>query len=351
MQGKNFLADFLMNKPQQQQPQQPQQAAPVVEDENKMLISALQAAPKKTAGLISLPELANRETLAKTLLTQANDRNAHPLARGLAAYFGSKELQDIGAERGKTEQAIKAAEEEKEKLKQAEDTRRFEAEFGLKEKNLDLQKQGLQQDAAQFEKKLGLERAKFNLEAARNAQGEAVTKVPSADGKIDLLFKGNAPLNDGLEKGLQWGVDDKGNRIAVPIATMPNEKASQTKELTLNIVNRLLKNEDGVRAIYGVGSELTPNLFDSTREAETDIKQLTDLLTVENLDLIKGVISDTDMGVLRSVGGGGLAKTTTEEGAIRALKDVQKSLIGGKKEDEKDTKQNVVSGFKFLGVE
>jgi hypothetical protein len=46
-----------------------------------------------------------------------------------------------------------------------------------------------------------------------------------------------------------------------------------------------------------------------------------------------------------------LAETNTQGGALRALNDIKKSLSGGKKEDEKDTKQKVESGFKFLGAE
>jgi hypothetical protein len=123
MRDRNFLAEFLAR--QQQQPQQPQQAfqqpTQIVDDENRQLISALQSQPSRVQGTVPLPELNTREALARNLLQQANDRNAHPIARGIAAYFSSKELQDIGAEKGRTQEAIAKAEAEKERLQREED--------------------------------------------------------------------------------------------------------------------------------------------------------------------------------------------------------------------------------------
>ena len=124
MRDRNFLAEFLAR--QQQQPQQAfQQPTQIVDDENRQLISALQSQPRRVQGTVPLPELNTREALARNLLQQSNDRNAHPLARGIAAFFGSKELQDIGAEKGRTQEAIAAAEAEAERLK-IEEERAFE---------------------------------------------------------------------------------------------------------------------------------------------------------------------------------------------------------------------------------
>lgn len=162
-----------------------------------------------------------------------------------------------------------------------------------------------------------------------------LTKRKSRDGKIDLLFDGNAPLNEGLEKGLQWGEDKKGNRVAVPIPTQQNDKAKGLKTQTLNIVNRLVKNVDGVNSIFGALDNITPNFVGTTREAQTDMNQLINILTSENLDIMSGVLSETDIKIIAGIAGGQFASTNTQEGARAALIELQKTLkdadIGKKK--------------------
>jgi hypothetical protein len=272
-------------------------------------------------------------------LGTANDRNAHPLARGIAAFFGTKALQDTGAERGRTEQAIAKAEAETKRLQREQDV-------SLKREGLDIQRQGVdnqqlgqENQQAQFDERLKLDRDKFNQEVTRDAQKNAFTKIKSADGTVDLLFKGNAPVNDGLDKGLQWGVDKDGNRVAVPIPQQKTEKASQQKELMLSIVDRLLKNKDGLNSIYGPIDNIIPNTFDTTREAETDMAQLTNILTADNLDLMSGVLSETDIKIIAGVAGGGLAKTNTQEGARKALVRLKTSLTGKKSKEESEDKK------------
>ena len=349
MRDRNFLAEFLARQQQPIQTQQAfQQPTQIVDDENRQLISALQSQPSRIQGTVPLPELSTREALAKNLLEQANDRNAHPLARGIAAYFGSKELQDIGAEKGRTQEAIAAAEAEKERLQREED-------IALKREGLDIQRQTAEAQERRFEQqaqldkeKLKLDRDKFNAEAERDAQNNAITKIKSADGEVDLLFKGNAPVNDGLEKGQQWAVDKDGNRVTVPITTQPTEKAEQSKQMTLEVVNRLLANETGVRDNFGVFDQFTPKIQEATRQAATDLEQLKSLLTVENLGLMSGVLSETDIKILQNVSAAAFSEGATEKGAIRALKDLQKSLGSDTKAaDKKDV--NEFEGFKIKG--
>lgn len=153
-----------------------------------------------------------------------------------------------------------------------------------------------------------------------------VTRRKSKDGKIDLLFEGNAPLNEGLEKGLQWGEDKEGNRVAVPIPTQQNDKAKGLKTQTLNIVNRLVKNVDGVNSIFGALDNITPNFVGTTREAQTDMNQLINILTSENLDIMSGVLSETDIKIIAGIAGGQFASTNTQEGARSALIELQGTL-------------------------
>jgi hypothetical protein len=82
--------------------------------------------------------------------------------------------------------------------------------------------------------------------------------------------------------------------------------AQKTKDAALEVVNRLVKNKSGVAANRGGISRLLPNVSDAAVNAEADLETLASMLTVENLGLLKGVLSDTDMKVLKDVGAGGL---------------------------------------------
>ena len=144
MNDRIFLAEFLLKQRQASQgvgrPLQNVQAtsgqllgsAPSgVSDENVGLVNALKTVSGSAGGLTPLPELNAREALAKSLLEQSQDRDRHPLARGIAAFFGAKAMQDIGAEKGKTQQAIQAAEAERKRLEREEN-------LALKQKELDI---------------------------------------------------------------------------------------------------------------------------------------------------------------------------------------------------------------------
>jgi hypothetical protein len=172
MRDRNFLAEFLAR--QQQQPQQAfQQPTQIVDDENRQLISALQSQPRRVQGTVPLPELANREALARNLLQQANDRNAHPLARGIAAYFGSKELQDIGAEKGRTQEAIAAAEAEAERLK-IEEERAFETGLLEREQKFEAEQADLERAEKREQRVFDRQRQSTLDEInARERQGKA----------------------------------------------------------------------------------------------------------------------------------------------------------------------------------
>lgn len=226
MQNRNFLADFLtQNQPQQPQAQaQPSVAAPVAQDENQQLISALQQQPKKVEGVVPLAELSTREALAKSLLSQANDRNAHPLARGIAAYFGATTLQDVGAEKGRTQGAIAKAEAERKRLERDEELELKRAGLDIQRAGVDLEREGMdikreanrasieanrldrdrqaQQDSLNTEDKqrrLQLEERKLQLEEAKTAQ-----TISSKEAKTELAnIEREANIIDGVASAEQ----------------------------------------------------------------------------------------------------------------------------------------------------
>lgn len=147
MQDRNFLAEQLRQQQQRQQPQQriaPQQLAQGLQQG----VEQPQEQASSTGGLISVKELDTRQMLANSLLEQSKDRGAHPLARGIAAFFGGKASQDIGAERTKTERALAEAEAQQRELLRQERLTLSDRQEGRKDEELELKRERLASDAA-----------------------------------------------------------------------------------------------------------------------------------------------------------------------------------------------------------
>ena len=246
MRDRNFLAEFLAR--QQQQPQQPQQAfqqpTQIVDDENRQLISALQSQPSRIQGTVPLPELNTREALAKNLLEQANDRNAHPLARGIAAFFGSKELQNIGAEKGRTEEAIAKAEEEKERLK-IEEERAFET--GLLEREQKFKAEQADLERAERRKERAFDRQRQSTLDEINAR-ERQRKAEIDERRLQLE-----------EQNAQGVISDKEKKAET--AKLEEEAAfiaaEAEAENTIQLIDDLLEHS-GFNAAVGFGLQKLP---------------------------------------------------------------------------------------------
>ncbi len=94
-------------------------------------------------------------------------------------------------------------------------------------------------------------------------------------------------------------------KALTPDAIETSRKAEILKDETFNIINRLLSNKEGVKAASGTSAYL-PSFTDKTLDAEADLETLRSMLTIENLGIMKGVLSETDMKVLQALSAGGL---------------------------------------------
>lgn len=337
--------------------------------EKGQLVNSLKGMPGALGSFVGNIGLSNNKPnmghaqLAKILLQQSQ-ATQNPLVAALTGFVGASALSNIGeshaemqAEEQAKEQAMQAAMMdmkkeafELEKNKFELEARKLDETLALESEGRQLKRDELNQKADQFAQNLQLQKDQFNQKLLRDAQENAITKIP-ADNGIDLLFKGNAPITTGLEKGMQWGVTNQGKRIAVPIAKEPTQKAQQIKELALDTVNRLLKNKDGVKKNFGVFDQYTINVFDDARQAQTDLNQLRSILTAENLDLMTGVLSETDIKILQNVAGGGLAETATEEGVLRTLEDLKSTFAKSSSVPSMNVTAGGGSQFKILGLE
>lgn len=100
-------------------------------------------------------------------------------------------------------------------------------------------------------------------------------------------------------------------------------RGTQVKQAALDAVNRLLKNPS-LESVTGPFDQRTPTFFNRSADAEADIEYVRNLMTTENLGLLKGVLSDTDMKILASIGSGELSGS--DERVLSALKKMKKSL-------------------------
>lgn len=107
------------------------------------------------------------------------------------------------------------------------------------------------------------------------------------------------------------------------------QKAETMRETALGLVNDLLADPDAVKSITGTYDSKTPTMLPSSAEAENKIKRLRSILTAENLGLMTGVLSETDLKVIADIAGGGLDQNRTDEGMMEELRTLQKKFGGG----------------------
>lgn len=116
-------------------------------------------------------------------------------------------------------------------------------------------------------------------------------------------------------------------------ATDMFNRGVEVKTKALESVDRLLNNPSGVRANRGGISTIFRNVSNEAVDAEADLTNVTNLLTTENLGLLKGVLSDTDMKVLASIGSGELQGSDKKTmGALRRMKTALSGKVDAAKE-------------------
>lgn len=101
-------------------------------------------------------------------------------------------------------------------------------------------------------------------------------------------------------------------------------KAQEVTNKTKSLVSELLNNISGVKAVTGGLDEMTPTFLPGSKDAEAALEDLRNLLTVENLDLMSGVLSESDIKILKSVGASGLSGS--QERVIKTLQDMGSAL-------------------------
>jgi len=204
----------------------------------------------------------------------------------------------------------------------------------LKQKQLE---QGVDAPAAvreyQFFNQLPPEQQKQFLTVKRAAQ---IQNLGSGFGVYNPVGGGVTPIQGGNIEltPAQQAEEDRKLREAEDMFNRGLDVKQKALEATYRLVGKPNPetgeleggNIEGVRANRGGFSQMLPNFSNAAVDAEADLTTLENLLTTENLGLLKGVLSDTDMKVLASIGSGEIQGS--DKKALGAIRRMQQALSG-----------------------
>jgi hypothetical protein len=126
---------------------------------------------------------------------------------------------------------------------------------------------------------------------------------------------GDTPFDAVGERQQQGGDDDAPTKRAAEIKTLAND----------------LLNDPNLSAVFGPMQGRMPTFREGTADAEAKVNRLQSLLTLDNLNLMKGVLSDSDIKILQQAATV-LSNRTISDGAARA--ELQRIGGGGSRVDE-----------------
>ena len=113
-------------------------------------------------------------------------------------------------------------------------------------------------------------------------------------------------------------------KLKVAEGELQVEKAGKLKSQAIENIRKLLANKDGVLALVGPFDQsfASPTLLGNTLNARTNVQQLKSILTAENLGIMTGVLSETDLKVIADIAGGGLDVNGDDEAFIQELENM-----------------------------
>lgn len=106
------------------------------------------------------------------------------------------------------------------------------------------------------------------------------------------------------------------------------QKKDQFKKVALELVDKILGSDEIPDVLGPAEGSIDFRLDWTEAELIADIKELESILTGENLDLMTGVLSESDIAILRQIGAGGLDRRRTPKEFKRRLEELKTSLSG-----------------------
>lgn len=113
--------------------------------------------------------------------------------------------------------------------------------------------------------------------------------------------------------------------------------ANNSQQLISNI-DQILNNEDYIDTLTGV-TGVIPTVMPSSRDADVVFDQLVNSLTLDNLGLMSGVLTDRDIQVLRSAAAG-IEKGMTKDKFVSQLRSIKNRVASKLKTAQKSIKDD-----------
>ncbi len=132
-------------------------------------------------------------------------------------------------------------------------------------------------------------------------------------------------------KALEKQIPSPTERIKIEEERIKQDKAANLKNEVLRLTDGLLnpKRRDDLKRAVGPFSSRKPTVTGGAADVEADVAQLRSILTAENLGIMTGVLSESDLKVIADIAGGGIQLGRSEEGFISELERLRGTLKGG----------------------
>lgn len=111
------------------------------------------------------------------------------------------------------------------------------------------------------------------------------------------------------------------------------KKKDQFKKIGIELIDSILKNKELPNVLGPIEGNIDFRLEESEAELIQDIKELENILTGENLDLMTGVLSESDIAMLRQIGAGGISRVRSEKEFIKRINSLRESLSSAGTDD------------------
>lgn len=126
-------------------------------------------------------------------------------------------------------------------------------------------------------------------------------------------------------------------------------KVQGFQDRSIVLLDKVLASDELGDVLGSIEGTIDFRLQDSEAELIADIEEVGDILTADNLKLMTGVLSESDIKILRNLAGGGLKRTRTEErfrADVQAIRDemAAKRVLTVDEQSSKSQSQDQSSG-------
>lgn len=106
------------------------------------------------------------------------------------------------------------------------------------------------------------------------------------------------------------------------------EKADQFKKISVNLINKIENAKKLADVLGTIEGRVDFRLDSDEASIIADINELQDILTSTNLDLMTGVLSETDIQIIRNISSGGLNRTRSKKEFLSRIAQLRSVLSG-----------------------